>query len=170
MEGQASRACICVFVFVCRGNSCLIKVTEPHSQAAVNEFSLRVCRTQLLHVCKHTLNAGNLQPGALTHSTLINKHTALPPSRSRSPTVTSVAACCDWQFESARSPHLSHSSQYWKYGLVDCKSSDTSFLNSIPPCRIHHLDKHWLSSLSTPTTCGFEFPKMNGAILPPTVS
>lgn len=58
MEGQDRCVCFCVFVFVCWGSSCLIKAMEPHSQAVVNEFSLRVCCTQLSHVCKHTQMLG----------------------------------------------------------------------------------------------------------------
>lgn len=74
-------------VFVCRGSSCLIKMMGPRSQAAFNEFSLRVHRRTTFTCAQTHTGAGN------PRSELVNKHAALPGSLSQSPTVTSTAAC-----------------------------------------------------------------------------
>ena len=166
---------ICVFVFVCWDSSCLIKATEPHSQAAVNEF-FSASRPHTTFTCTqtHTRPLGILPPH-------INKHTALPASRSQSPTVTSVTACRDWQFYTGPSRH--HSSrpwentepgwatmfknQVWMWTLiqeVECLK------NCIPARHVNHLDKHSLSFLSVHATCGLAIPKINGAFLPLSVS
>lgn len=76
-------------MFVCCGSSCLIKVMGPRSQAAVNEFSLRVHRHTTFTCAQTHTDAGN------PRSELVNKYGALPGSCSQSPTVTSTGACRD---------------------------------------------------------------------------